>query len=264
MKVLTWTLAILALGSMAFVSPAHRTPTPPGTGWRLVFHDDFNEKNLNTKLWAYCWPYLPSYACTNGQEAEFYRPANVSVAGGYLHLTAKRKKIKLKGWPTHYYTSGMVTTAQHFQLRYGYAEARILVPPGVGFWTAFWLEPVDHSWPPEIDAMEHLGLKPNVSGMAYHWMDKKGKHTYNHWLSDPSVSYESTWHTYAVDWEPGHLRWYIDGKLRQKFDGNVTTKQMWLNLTFAMSADKRWGEPSASTHFPSSVLVDYVRVWQRK
>jgi len=269
MKVLTLLLAAFALTAVAFSPmhasvPKHRSASPPGPGWRLVFNDDFNEKSLDTHLWAYCWPFIPAYACTNGQEAEFYRPANVSVSQGSLHLTAKKKKIKLKHWPARYYTSGMVTTAGHFQLRYGYAEARIQVPPGVGFWTAFWLQPIDHSWPPEIDAMEHLGIKPDVSGMAYHWKDKKGKHTFNHWLADPTKNYESGWHTYAVDWEPGQIKWYIDGKLKQQFKGTVTTKEMWRNLTFAMSSDPKWGVPGPKTHFPSTVLVDYVRVWQRK
>jgi len=268
MKVFSSLPVVVALAAVTF-SPTYRSvpnrqsANPPGPGWRMVFHDDFNGNRLNTHLWAYCWPYIPAYACTNGQEAEFYRPANVSVSQGYLHLTAKRKKIKLKYWPTRYYTSGMVTTARHFQLRYGYAEARIQVPPGVGFWTAFWMQPIDHTWPPEIDAMEHLGIKPKVVGMAYHWRDGKSAHTYNHWLKSPK-NYESGWHTYAVDWEPGQIKWYIDGQLKQQFKGNVTTKKMWLNLTFAMSGDPKWGVPGGKTHFPSTVLVDYVRVWQRK
>jgi beta-glucanase (GH16 family) len=253
-------LAGVAIRPMNTAIASHTSASPPGPGWRMVFHDDFNGRTLNSHAWSYCWPYIPAYACTNGQEAEFYRATNVSVSKGSLHLTAKRKNIKLPYWPLRHFSSGMVTTARHFTFQYGYAAARIQVPRGVGFW----LQPVDHTWPPEIDAMEHLGIKPSVIGMAYHWKDRKGAHTYNHWLANPGRSYESGWHTYAVDWEPGKIQWYIDGKLKQTFTGNVTKKKMWLNLTFAMSADPKWGVPGTNTHFPSTVLVDYVRVWQRK
>jgi beta-glucanase (GH16 family) len=269
MNVFKWLLAAFALTAVAF-SPAqastHQTKhkrTPPGPGWKMAFHDDFTGKKLNTHQWAYCWPYMPSNTCTNDQEAEFYRPANVKVANGSLQLTAKKQKVVENGWPTRYYTSGMVTSAGHFDFRYGYAEARMKIPPGIGFWTAFWLQPTDHSWPPEIDVMEHLGQKPTVSGMAYHWTDKKGQHTYNHWLNSAPLDYERGWHSYGLDWEKGGISWYIDGKLKMKFTGTTTTKKMWLNFNFAVSSDPKWGVPGKTTHFPSTVQVDWVRVWRK-
>lgn len=255
-------LAVLAALAFVAITPLRVSSASPRYSWHLIFHDDFNEKGLNTQRWASCWPYMPTLACTNSNEAEFYRPGNVAVSGGMLRLTARRQRATAQGWKPRQYTSGMVTTAGKFHFRYGFAQVRMKVPPGVGFWIGFWLMPTDRSWPPEIDVMEHLGLHPTVSGMAYHWVSRSKRHTANRWLDVRPKSWESSWHTYGMDWEPGKIRWYIDGKLENQYVGDVTAKRMWLNLTFAMSSNPQWGVPNQSTHFPSTVAVDYVRVWQ--
>jgi beta-glucanase (GH16 family) len=92
---------------------------------------------------------------------------------------------------------------------------------------------------------------------------------------------ERGWHTYAVEWEPNVLRWYIDGKQVSAFHrcrpgqlprrdpynacGPITGKRMYLVLNFAVgNGQQKWvGTVTKKTHFPSTVLVDYVRVWTR-
>ena len=148
------------------------------------------------------------------------------------------------------------------------------MPPGIGFWTGFWLNPSDGTHFPEIDAMEHLGSEPPHLIEAYH----RSKHQVaNFTYNDFPRSMESGWHTYAVEWQPNTLHWYVDGiqvqsftsclrgsTLPHKWCGSVMKKAMSLNLTFAMSSDPRWGLPvTGKTRFPSTVLVDYVRVWQK-
>jgi beta-glucanase (GH16 family) len=52
-------------------------------------------------------------------------PRNVSVSGGALNLTATKSGSS--------YTSGLVTTDNFKEFQYGYVEARIDIPQGVGF-----------------------------------------------------------------------------------------------------------------------------------
>ncbi len=287
------TLAILFAAALVQISvsgasaaspaaSAHgKTQWPPGSGWRLTFHDDFNGKRLNTKLWNTCWTNRPASRCTNFVEAQWYRSANVALSRGYLHLTAKRQRDWLKVWHCCKYTSGMVTTSGRKSFRYGFFEARIKYPPGVGFWTAFWLNPANYSPNTEIDAAEHIGAEPTLTMQAYHYnLGKKGAAKNLPVFATRTM--ESRWHTYSVDWEPHIIRWYVDGRLTNSFSrchpghrplpppnnacGPITAKQMSLTLNFALAGAKTpWGKPvNKKTPFPSTVLVDYVRVWTKK
>lgn len=285
-----------AYAASVATSPAHarnskthrRTSSgPPGKGWQMVFHDDFTGTRLNTTLWNTCWSYMPAAACTNVSEAEWYRPANVQVAKGMLSLTAKVEPHWLSYWKPVCckYTSGMVTTSGHRSFKYGYFEARIKYAPGYGFWTAFWLNPYHKARLPEIDAAEHLGSEPNNLINAYHWP----RTAETQWVANlPYVAghtLEAGWHTVAVNWEPGSLTWYVDGKqapnghyysckagtpeFGTKFGpscGPITSVPMSLNLNFAVGDGSVWkvGKPNSSTPFPSTVQVDWVRVWQKK
>jgi beta-glucanase (GH16 family) len=267
-------VAAVAVGSIHTGRPVSATaphrPAPAGPselslrGLHVAFQDDFNGKTLNTHKWGLCWPWIAKLACTNRQEAEFYRPGNVSLSHGLLRLTARRQRVTAPGWPNRDYTSGLVTTAGHFKFRYGVVEARIKLPPGVGFWTGFWMLPSDHMGPPEIDVMEHLGLQPTTAIMAYHRWNTKGREVANNTAFISPHSLEQAWHTYAVDWEPGKIRWYIDGKLRNRYVGPVTTTSMSPILNLAVSSYREWGLPTKSTPFPSTLLVDWLRVWQKK
>src|SRR3712207_8253598 len=54
------------------------------------------------------------------------------------------------------------TLFRSFAQEYGRFELRGRLPAGQGLWPAFWLLPVDTSWPPEIDVMEGLGSEPTT------------------------------------------------------------------------------------------------------
>jgi beta-glucanase (GH16 family) len=74
-------------------------------------------------------------------------------------------------------------------------------------------------------------------------------------------------HTYATEWAPGVLRWYIDGHLVWARDRATTP---WFDAAFSRPYHLRlnfqvggWlGTPTAATRFPADFRVDYVRVYQ--
>jgi len=248
--------------------------------WTVTFRDEFAGKSLNKKLWNTCWPLKNPLTCQNAEEAQWYRRTNVATSNGSLRLTMKKQAIWVKGLHCCRYTSGMVTTLGRESFRYGLFEARIKYPPGPGFWTGFWLSPYDYSWPPEIDVAEHLGSEPSHIISAYHYniwsKGRKTKSTANLAIAMPR-NMERGWHTYAVMWEPNILKWYVDSKQVHVYRrcrpgvrpvknsltcGPITNKPMGILMTFAMGkAGNPWGGTATpATHFPSTVLVDYIRV----
>ena len=216
----------------------------------LIFDDEFSGASLPS-TWENCYWYSLN-GCGNGNEMEWYTPNNISVSGGALHLTAEKQTVN-----GHDYTSGMVTSYDHFSFTYGYVEWQAQIPAGQGFWPALWLLPENGSWPPEIDALEVVGAQPDVATGTYHEPDGTSQ---GHDVVIPGLS-SGGWHTFGVDWEPGSITWYIDGKARYSSTTDVTSLPMYLVMNLAVGGT--WpGPPNASTPFPSSFNIDYVRVWQ--
>ena len=267
----------LVVGTVAFPllnrapSAAAAGPLPVGSGGgaKLVFNDEFDGTALNAAKWHTCsWWSTTTCSIETNNELELYTKNNVSVANGTLKLQARRENAVAWNGKTYNYTSGMISSGGRsgsipagFTFRYGYMESRVKVPAGQGLWPAFWTLPADYSWPPEIDIMEILGQKPNVTEMHYHYLDGSGAHKGpgQAW-SGPDFS--ADWHTFGVDWQPDAMAWYVDGVERWRFTdaSAITAKPEYLLLNLAVGGD--WpGPPNATTPFPSNLLVDYVRVW---
>lgn len=175
------------------------------------------------------------------------------------------------------YTSARLVTKGKFEFTYGRAEARILVPEGDGVWPAFWMLGSDIDkvgWPEcgEIDIMEFIGREPSTVYGTLHGPGYSGDNAISRWTTLPrSQRVAKKFRTFAVEWEPMKIRWYVDGILYSTLTPKdlpagsrwVFDRPHFLILNFAVGG--KWpGSPSASTIFPQSMLVDYVRVTDRK
>lgn len=250
---------IIYLVAMIFSAlPLAAAPLAPAAaswakaGWTLTFHDEFNGSSLNRTRW------IDSYAHgdrTHGAaELEYYAPNNVTLSGGMLHLTAEKQPDH--GKP---YTSGMICSYGHFAQTYGWFEIRCRVPAGKGFWPAFWLLPAAGAWPPEIDVLEVLDDKPSTVYMTNHWAAGTHQQHGENWTG-PDFSQD--FHTFAVDWEPGKITWYVDGAIRATSTAGVPAEPMYVIANLAVGGD--WpGDPNATTPFPASMDIDYIRVYRK-
>ena len=74
----------------------------------------------------------------------------------------------------------------------------------------------------------------------------------------------SNWHTYAIDWSPGKIIWYLDGKETFRVAGpQVPSKSMYVIANLAVGGS--WaGPPDVSTPLPGQMMLDYVRIYQRR
>ncbi len=168
------------------------------------------------------------------------------------------------------YTSGIITTQFSFVQEYGYFEMRAKLPKGKGLWPAFWLLPQDQTWPPEIDAMEAFG-DPNSKGEGGRTMIHYGSHALvknegcGGWYN-VGVDITEDFHTYGVDIEPSHITYFFDGKPYATCPGNSATNKpfyMLINLAVGGSNGSWPSAPDASTVWPATMLVDYIRAYQK-
>ncbi|MGH6644664.1 MAG: glycoside hydrolase family 16 protein, partial [Bradyrhizobium sp.] len=238
----------------------------------VVWADEFNGTSVDRTKWDF---QIDGNGGGNG-EMQYYtdRPENIKVAGGNLVITGVKEKNKYKGKE---YTSGKLMSKGKGDWLYGRFEARIKIPiGGKGTWPAFWMMPTDAKYggwarSGEIDIMENVGHQPGTLYGTLHYHDgwPKNKHTGGK-LELPGGRLGDAFHVYAVEWEPGVMRWYFDGKLyvtQTKWDtvGHPFPapfdQRFFYILNFAIGG--AWpGKPAPDTKFPQQMLVDYVRVYQ--
>jgi beta-glucanase (GH16 family) len=149
----------------------------------------------------------------------------------------------------------MVTTAGHFQFTYGRVEFQARAPRGRGLWPALWLLSADGSGRPEIDLMEAYCEDVWQLLLTYH--PKQGDPPqYLALVNDIS----SGWHTYALDWRPDSLIWYVDGHRMFSVDHDVPYQPMYLIANLAVSGTPPH-QPDATTPNAAQFEVARVRVW---
>jgi beta-glucanase (GH16 family) len=229
----------------------------PGWGYP-VFQDTFDGGSINQGAWE-----VANWAGSNNNELQYYHPNQVAVSGGSLRLRADRDPNWSFG---REYNSGLVRTWQEWS--HGRFEVRAKVPNGTGFWPAIWLLPRNASWPAggEIDIMEARGDLPWRISSAVHWGWDVASHQYVSQAYESGANFQAGYHIYAAEWEPGTVRFYVDGVQHMTvYEPAVgipwTPKSIVLNLAVGGNYS---GNPDWTTPFPAWFDIDYVRVWQRQ
>lgn len=269
-------LLLLSCGGGATLQP------PPAAGFTLVWSDEFNGANGSSPD-ASKWTY-DSGVGGNGwgnHELETYtnRTTNAQIQGGNLVITAmKETYADPSDGVIRNYTSARLKTQGLFSQAYGRFEARIRIPAGQGMWPAFWMlgnNITSVGWPKcgEIDIMENIGKEPGTVHGSLH-SSSTVAHT-----SDTTApfslpagqNFADDFHLYAVEWDPGTVRFYVDSNLYATFTqsqwpaGGAWTfdHPFFLILNLAVGGD--WpGSPDNTTIFPQQMLVDYVRVYSKQ
>lgn len=239
---------------------------PSNEDWTLVWEDDFRSATLNLDDWQ-----LSEQGLNYNNEDQAYTAANVSIedssGNGILVLSAKSEHWEgLSGRadnPTtpvsREYTSGEANTKQAWT--YGKYEARARVPHQIqGVLSAVWMTPIDGGWPPEIDIMEILGHDPATVYFTNHYGTAQ-----NHQMNGNhfnGTDFSNDYHIFTLEWEPGILRWYVDGEKYFESRSGVPSEPLILRLSLPVGPD--WeGNPDDPSVFPQRFEIDWVRVYQR-
>lgn len=222
-------------------------------GWQLVFNDEFEGDSLDRSKWntEYWWGRI------NEPELQYYVDDAFMVSDGTLKIQADRRKVANKN-----YTSGVITSLDKFSFKYGYVEIRAKVPNGRGLWPAFWLLSTIRNDRNEIDVFEVIGHDPHTVYLTTHFRDNNG---------DPAFvqgkyrghDFSEDFYTYAVEWTPTSIIWYVDGVERHRETVRVPQQSLYILANLAVGG--KWpGNPDGKTQFPANYTIDYIRVYQRQ
>lgn len=248
-------------------APTPEVPVPPQleADYSLEWHDEFEGTALNRSNWTY--DIGGGNALWGNNELQYYTNStdNVSVADGILTITAREQQ---KGGFN--YTSGRIVTRGLQEFNQGYFEARIKMTNEQGFLPAFWMLGSQGGWPNagEIDIMEHPNNHPTCYG-AIHWSDLSGQVVSRGSQIWNMPGYNAAdWHTYGIKWTDDGLSWYLDDEEYFRYEFKAVgemdefTRPFYLLLNLAVGGN--WpGSPDATTVWPNSMCVDYVRVFQK-
>jgi beta-glucanase (GH16 family) len=245
--------------------------------WSLVWSDEFDGPNgsaVNSSKWSFD-------VGGNGwgnNELETYtsRTANADLEGGMLVVKTLKETFTGPDGITRNYTSARLLTKNKFSQAYGRFEARIKIPYGQGIWPAFWMlgDNINTAgWPNcgEIDIMENIGKEPSIVHGTFHGPGYSGAQGVSAAYALPNgQKFSDDFHTFAVEWEPNVMRFYVDGLLyKTRTPADLPAGTTWvfdhpffIILNVAVGGGFP-GNPDATTVFPQQMLVDYVRVYQR-
>ncbi len=238
--------------------------------WRLVWSDEF-DGSANTAPDPTVWTHdVGGNGWGNGQlEYNTDRTDNVRLTGeGMLEIVAQREEYEGNA-----YTSGRIKTQGLWTGGYGRYEARIQLPEGQGVWPAFWMLGADFDtvgWPTcgEVDILEMRGDNPYEVHGTIHGPGYSGGESIGGSLTSDQ-SFVDDFHVFRVDIDPEHIAWYVDDQLyftaRSGETGGmpwVFDDQYFLLLNVAVGGNYL-DNPTDETQFPVSMLVDYVRFYER-
>ncbi|RIV89761.1 glycoside hydrolase [Aurantiacibacter xanthus] len=252
-------LATTAFGGAAFVSlvavadsrtaeqSAAAAPTNATTQARIEggapFIDRFD--TLNSRIWAV------SDGWRNGDWAvNDWRRSQVR-ADGKLHLTLDRNQTDLAEF------SGAELQGRQ-KYGHGYYEVKMRAAPASGTVSGFFTYTGPHFGDPwdEID-IEILGAKPREVMLTY-FRDSK-KVSYIHQLGFDATAQE---HVYGFDWQPGYIRWYVDGQMVHEATGEglplPITKQKLMVSLWGSQKLASWVGPFDPAEMPTVMTVDCI------
>jgi beta-glucanase (GH16 family) len=252
------------------------TDADPLAGWKLAWSQEFNDP-AGTKPDPAVWSYDLGGGGWGVSQLQVYTnsAANAATDGqGNLAIVAIKDA-------QGNFTSARLHTQGKFEHQFGRWEIRVKVATGNGMWPAFWMMGSDYNkgtpWPNcgEIDVMEIRGTAPYTEIGSLHGPGYSGMHplTAHTSLPDGGPTLSDDYHRYAIEWEKDVVRFYLDDMLYEtQTPANIPTDAgagaVWVyNHPFFMllnlAVGGRFPGPPDGTTFPQTMLVDWIRVYDR-
>ncbi|MEL6370293.1 MAG: glycoside hydrolase family 16 protein [Pseudomonadota bacterium] len=193
------------------------------------------------------------------------------------------------------FSSARLTTKGKADWLYGRFEVRAKFPGGQGVWPAVWMLPADETYGTwaasgEIDIVEAVNLgtkcrkcedkKENRIYGTLHFGGEWPENVYNGEDTHLKET-KDDFHVYAIEWREGEISWFVDGEKYSTLSSNSwrsTTREgrksrhapfdhpfyLIINLAVGGNLAESKNDGGVSTEgFPKTMLVDWVRVYQR-
>lgn len=239
------------------VSPSS-TSTAPSGNWVLKYREDFS-KDVS-------WPAWNRYSGTPASPNinAWNKPENAVVGNGVLKLWIKPEANNGEN-----YSVAGVDTQFGYTQQYGKWSVRAKLPAGKGVSGYIGLYAEDaqgnQMWPPEIVLAEVQGKNPKNDVMTV-WTQGSSGPEYDA-TTYTGADFTTGFHVFTVEYEPGQIRWYVDGQLRKiATPANLPPNLKWKLAIGDLVGDPNnsfIGSPDSTTRFPTAMEVDWVEAYQR-
>ena len=241
-------------------------------GRLLVWHDEFEDAELNLKKWRYA---THNSGGSEQQAYTFGRSQNVRIENNTLILEALKDSY-IDGYT---WSSGRIDTCGLGGFKYGRIEAKLKYDVVSGAFPAFWtigtcayyptgenVHGIQYSkgtqWAQngELDVFEGRGTNTTISqGGWYNQDDGKGNMSME--FGHKTDVDASEYHIYAIEWTETTITSYIDGvKTGTKDISGITSWHRPHYLILNMAVGSTGGTP-ADDCTSMKMYVDWVRVY---
>lgn len=291
-KTLYWVIGIcvgaILLGGCGKEQKENEANPLEKEGYVLDWHDEFDGTELDTEKW------LPQYLPHNTSSAEgcmtkytmedgvlkliidedsvdYYTGQKNRADGGFLVSsiqTYEKTGLHMKDVQT------TVAPYTGYVTQYGYFELRCKIPAcGGGGLVAWWMVGTEYDAQDngqgteqcgEIDILETLFEGANVHTPKVHTWDDPDLFEWQEEvvLEGDSSDYTDEWHTYAMDWTPEQLIFYVDGQEVARTEQSPQYDMCMLLSLYTSTDPAYWGGGAASDVYPKVWEIDYVRVYK--
>ena len=232
----------------------------------MVWNEEFNETTVLDDIWVF-----ESKNTTNpdvADQLQVYRKENVSLSGGTMKITAKKKAAV--------YTSARINSKYAF--KYGRIEIGAKLPEQEknGIWAKLVLigdNEATVGWPQcgEIDIMEYFSHKANEFNNNIH---SAANNAFDGSLISANHNLETVeeeFHAYGILWTDRYIKFYVDdpGNILYTFnrpsspnDNNWPFDKPFYLLVDMVVGGKYIGDNGVDdTLFPAVMEIDYIRVY---
>lgn len=275
------TIYLLVIASTSCSKDTKKTEATPNDtipvpdGWALVWHDEFDVNTLDTNHWEY----EVNAEGGGNNELQYYTDSskNSYISNGRLVIQAL-KETYTGSEGTREYTSARVRSLNHGDWLYGRFEIRAKLPIGKGLWPAIWMLPSDWKYggwaaSGEIDIMELIGSDSKTVYGTLHYGGVWPKNVQSgSSFTLTQGSFYGDFHVFSLEWDSSEFRWYVDDSLYLKQTQWNSAGAPYpapfnqrFHLILNLAVGGNWpGNPDATTLFPQTMEVDYVRIFKKQ
>jgi hypothetical protein len=262
-------VAVVALALLGFASASSGSGSASASAWKLKWSTDFPTSaklgqfsgcnndvespnaycsnlppSLRSQWWAYPYPWPDTATERNYPLGGYYDPANtVWISGGQMHIRLFRT--------TSWVHSAAVVPKAADGVKYGeFIETFSVSQAAPGYKAAHLLWPTNSNQNHEIDFPENV-LGTSVCGYV-HSIDQVDQATFC-----PDMTWTG-WHTSEIQWAPGSLTFYLDGKQIGHVTGNWVPDE---DMAWIIQNETALTGPPAPPNSSAQINISHVAVY---
>ncbi len=253
----------------------HSTPLQY-QGYQLLWNDEFTADELSAEHWKYVTgdgcPNLCGWG--NNQEQTYTNtPNNSYQTQGNLIIEARRE-----GLIDMEYSSARLSTQDLHEFQYGRIDVRATLTNAVGTQvdisllnSGYNVEEHFDWWPSggQIDILQYLGEDASTIYGTAHFGSNLNQYQFNRQpYQTTGDRFTDVYFVFSIIWEEDKITWLVDDQEYHSFTNNDTDSEpypfnqaFYLDIALAVGGD--WPSSPFNTLFPSFLIIDYVRVFQK-